>query len=242
MSKRFTLFILLSFSTIHTSAQWQWAKQLGGVANDAPNIKVTDSNLYVGGNFIFNCHLDTNILVSNGYNDLFIAKYDLTGTNRIWLKQIGNNNSPANLEYGGVSYISDSALYFIGQFYSTLWIDGLSITSAGGADAFLAKLDLNGNCIWLKSAGGLSDDYAGAVAIDSYGTIYWSERIYSNSGNIDGVGLLRGNSLIKLDGNGNVLSVKNNFVQGGYTLEIKIIDDLLFFTGETENDTEIPVE
>ena len=231
--------VFILFSVLTTSAQWQWAKQLGGVENDAPNIKVTDSNLYVGGNFIFNCHLDTNILVSNGYNDLFIAKYDLTGTNRIWLKQIGNNNSPTKLEFGSVSYISDSALYFIGQFYNTLWIDGLSITSAGGADAFLAKLDLNGNCIWLKSAGGLSDDYAGAVAIDSYGTIYWSERIYSNSGNIDGVGLLRGNSLIKLDGNGNVLSVKNNFVQGGYTLEIKIIDDLLFFTGETENDTAI---
>ena len=30
MSNRFLLFILLSFSTIHTSAQgWQWAKPLG---------------------------------------------------------------------------------------------------------------------------------------------------------------------------------------------------------------------
>ena len=238
MKKINLIFILLLLSHF-SNAQWQWAKQLGGVENDAPNIKVTDSNLYVGGNFIFNCHLDSTILVSNGYNDWFIAKYDLTGTNRIWLKQIGNNNSPTKLEEGFVSYITDSALYCVGQFYNTLWIDGLSITSAGGADAFVAKLDLNGNCIWLKRAGGLLDDYAGNVAIDSYGTIYWSELIYSNSGTIDGVGLLKGNSLIKLDGNGNVLSVINNFVQGGYTLEVKIIDDLLFFTGETENDTVI---
>ena len=49
---------------------------------------------------------------------------------------------------------------------------GVSVVSAGGADAFIAKYGSNGALIWVKAFGGLGADQATAVAIDASGAIY----------------------------------------------------------------------
>jgi hypothetical protein len=235
------LIILLVVITNKTNAQWQWAKQIGGIATDFVRASSDGNNLYVSGTFVYNCFLDGNILASNGYNDWFLAKYDLTGINLIWHKQIGNFNTSSTEESGQIALVTNNAIYCIGQFYNTLTIDGNSITSNGEADGFIAKFDLNGTCQWLKSAGGLQNDRGGYLTEDSAGHIYWSIVIDSDAGgSIETYSLNKGNCLVKFDyTNGSVLAVKNPFIKGGYLTGIKINNNELYFAGVTENDTTI---
>ncbi|MBK6948817.1 MAG: carboxypeptidase regulatory-like domain-containing protein [Haliscomenobacter sp.] len=49
---------------------------------------------------------------------------------------------------------------------------GLSLVSAGGADAFIAKYAPDGALIWVKALGGLGADQVTALAVDTSGAIY----------------------------------------------------------------------
>jgi len=63
--------------------------------------------------------------------------------------------------------------------YTTGWIRGSgnvfgsnTVSSAGGDDIFLAKYDLNGTNLWVRAAGGTSDDFGYSIAVDNAGNIY----------------------------------------------------------------------
>ena len=59
-----------------------------------------------------------------------------------------------------------------GVFKETASFGGTTLTSAGGYDVFVAKLDTNGNWLWAKSAGGSGDDEGQGVAVDTNGNVY----------------------------------------------------------------------
>ncbi len=68
-------------------------------------------------------------------------------------------------------------MYVAGVFYTGIdFGDGNPIQSNGGTDAFFSKFDSNGDLIWVKTWGGLSSDFAQAVAIDKSGDT--SEYVY----------------------------------------------------------------
>ncbi len=152
------ILILMVLISLSAKAQWQWSKQIGGIGDDYVRPSTNSNNMFVSGTFVFNCFLNGNTLSSNGYNDWFLAKYDLSGTNLLWYKQIGNFNTSFTEESGQIALVTANAIYCIGQFYDTLTIDGNSVTSNGGADGFIAKFDFNGICFWIKSGGGLQND------------------------------------------------------------------------------------
>lgn len=63
----------------------------------------------------------------------------------------------------------------VGSFSGTVDFDPgsgtASLTSKGGTDIYIQKLDPSGNLIWAKSIGGSGDDHAYAVCVDAKGNI-----------------------------------------------------------------------
>jgi len=113
----------------NSSGTKQWTKQLGSSGRDSANAIAIDSsgNLYVAGMTFGGLDWNT----SAGANDLFVVKYNSSGTKQ-WTKQLGSASSDyAN----GVATDSSGNVYVTGDTYGGL--DGN--TSAGNADIFVVK-------------------------------------------------------------------------------------------------------
>ena len=75
-------------------------------------------------------------LISAGSIDVFVAKYSATGTYR-WSKRFGG----ANIDEGLATAVDSAGNAVVtGRFLTTIDFGGGPLTSAGGADAYLAKL------------------------------------------------------------------------------------------------------
>jgi hypothetical protein len=71
--------------------------------------------------------------------------------------------------------------YITGYFEGTATFGTNQITSYGVSDIFIAKYDPSGNCVWVKQAGGTSDDYGKGIAVDVAGNIYVTGAFYGTS-------------------------------------------------------------
>ncbi len=173
MKKTF-LFVSLLLSTTFIFAQirvWQWVKQAGGSGDDQGWSIATDSegNSYVTGSFSGTAAFGDTNLTSSGSTDIFVAKLDSNG-NWLWVKQAGGSN----LDRGrSITIDSSGNCYITGHYISSPATFGnITLTSSGGNDIFVAKLDNSGNWLWAKKAGGTDTDYGYSIAIDSSGNSY----------------------------------------------------------------------
>lgn len=137
---------------------YQWAKPIGGaVATDqCVSIEMqidNGNNLVFTGYFIGNADFDPGIGNTNSTspsnNDIFISKYDSAG-NFMWVKQIGNSldNEPQS-----ITLDSNNNIYIVGSYNDTLDFDpgpGISSLYSGNTNAYILKLDSNGNFLWVK--------------------------------------------------------------------------------------------
>jgi len=145
----------------NSSGTKQWAKQLGSSGRDSANGVATDSsgNVYVTG--VTFGGLDWN--TSAGANDLFVVKYNSSGTKE-WTKQLGSASSDfAN----GVATDSSGNVYVAGGTYG-----GLDGNSKGEVDLFVIKYNPTGTKQWTKQLGTDRYDEARGVATDSSGNVY----------------------------------------------------------------------
>ncbi len=106
-----------------------WREVFGTSGNEEAHalIRTYEGNLALAGSI-------------NNYNDAFVAKYNLAG-NLLWTRIVG---------YGG---LGDEAFAIQELPDRSLVIAGRTETSASNTDILLAKLDANGNQIWLKALG-----------------------------------------------------------------------------------------
>jgi len=149
--------------------------------NDYANGVATDSsgNVYVTG--VTFGGLDWN--TSAGANDLFVVKYNSSGTKE-WTKQLGSASSDfAN----GVATDSSGNVYVSGVTYGGL--DGNS--NQDNSDLFVVKYNSSGTKQWTKQLGTEENDEARGVATDSSGNVYVAGGTYggldgnTNAGNTD---------------------------------------------------------
>lgn len=131
------------------------------IATDSVGNIVLTGVLYGGADF------GGGLLWSEGGNDVFVAKLSPEGSH-LWSKRFGNG-----FNQWGLSVAMDSAgnIVLTGAFAGTIDFGGQSLSSAGGADIFLAKLDPAGNALWSKSFGVGNDQWGRAVATDGAGNI-----------------------------------------------------------------------
>jgi hypothetical protein len=142
-----------------------WVKKVGGSSNDyAKSISLDGSgNVLIAGYFQGSTDFDpgsgSNILTSNGQDDIFVLKLDPSG-NFLWAKSIGDVNYDQGF---GVDIDNSDNVYVTGVFRGTVDFDPgagtANITSSGGnQDVFILMLDASGNYGWAKQLGSASQN------------------------------------------------------------------------------------
>ena len=167
----FTLLLIVNVVLIAQAPEWQWATQAGGGNNndDGYAITIDDAgNSYVTGCFEDTATFGSYSLISSGNMDIFVAKIDAIG-NWLWATRAGGTS----YDYGLAITIDNTGnSYVTGYFESTATFGSYSLTSSGGADIFLAKMDDSGNWLWATKAGGTYGDCGYGITIDNAGNSY----------------------------------------------------------------------
>ncbi len=202
-----------------------WATVGGGPLLDQANDVTTDAsgNSYVVGAIQTNAPNPTAkfgnfVLTGNGDYDWLIVKYD-TGGNVVWAKNYG---STAGDTANGVVLDTSGNVYVVGYYSGTMTVQGVTLTSKSLFDIFLAKMDSNGNLLWIKSAGGTGQDIAHKVVVDGQGNVglvgEFQNTAFFGSRTVKAVGL--GDAFIaKYDAAGNNLWVHSGGGPSSFTID-----------------------
>ena len=140
------------FWVIHISAKGNliWEKSFGGSQIDeAYGIsKTSDNNFIILGN---TRSTDQNISNNNGGADIWLIKIDING-NLIWEKSIGGSGFDVGRS---IHKTANNGFLISGSSKST----NEKFTNKGTNDAWLLKVDNNGNLQWQKTIGGSKIDF-----------------------------------------------------------------------------------
>lgn len=154
------------------SSDLAWATKAGGVdIDDSAAIAVDETgNSYVTGYFNATTTFGTTDLTSAGLYDIFVAKMDPLG-NWLWAKRAGGTGSDVG---AGIAVDVVGNVYITGSISSRpASFDTLSVSSFNTAnDIFVAKLDANGNWLWVSKAGNRYIDNGLGVAVDDDFNVY----------------------------------------------------------------------
>lgn len=230
-----------------------WVKQFGGVGNDRGLSITTDAEGHIIATGAFRDLVDFNpsvegfILTSNGNQDIFILKLDASG-NFVWAKSIGGSGNDVS---ESVAVDSLGNIYVTGFFETTVDFDPgtqeFNLTSSGGRDVFLCKLDKFGNFIWANSFGGFNDDSCFSVAINNSNEILITG---SFGGTVDfdpGIGIFTLTAAGNLDVFISKFDIEGNFIwarqfggtggDSGHSLTFDNLDNI-YATGVFSNTVE----
>lgn len=114
------------------------------------------------------------ILIARGSNDVFVAKY-ASDNSFVWAKRMGGDviNSTTN-DYGrNITVDGSGNVYVTGEFLGSADFGTTTLVSTGGGrDGFLVKLNSTGTVQWANRWGTAGDDFSGGVGIDATGNVY----------------------------------------------------------------------
>ncbi len=227
------------------SGNFIWAKKIGGNSFES-GVSIaleTSGNIILTGYFQGTTDFDPNAgivnITSSGLQDAFILKLNSNGE-YIWVKKIGGNATAFSTK---VCIGLSGDLYVSGHFMETVDFDPnagvTNIASAGNFDVFLLKLNSSGNLIWVKTMGGIDEEYIWDIVLDNCENIY-TTGAFKSSVDFDpnaGVAALTSNGfndifIQKLDKDGNLSWVRRI---GGTSLDtafgISLQADNILLTG-----------
>ncbi len=109
-----------------------------------------NGDITVAGTFSGSADIGAGAVTSKGMADAFVIRYTREGS-VVWAKIYGSTGDDRATEIG-----SDAAgnLYVAGTFEGSIDLGSGLVTSQGGQDIFLLKLDPSGDTVWSKSLGG----------------------------------------------------------------------------------------
>lgn len=164
MTFKILALLLLICATVNAQ-NFQYAKTGGGNADDAGRTICTDShgNVYTSGSFRNTSTFDGVSITSRGHYDIFIAKYNSSGT-LLWLKSAGSSFADNIIK---LRISDDGFLYGYGYFAGTMQLGSLFITATkvDPEDIFLFKMNTDGEFLWAKNYGGVSQNLASDMQI-----------------------------------------------------------------------------
>lgn len=165
-------------SKLDSSGNFQWAKKIGGASDDGGTSISLDvnQNVYISGSFQDTVDFDPSSgiypLYAVGINNIFILKLDKDGQ-FVWVKNFSGTISEYNfssLYYSRLTLSHTGAIYIMGSFVNTVDFDpsdkSYYLTSNGGYDIYLVKLNSIGEFIWAKKIGEKNDDL-GDMVVDA---------------------------------------------------------------------------
>ena len=141
--------------------------------NESKSISVAhDGSLYVLGN----SKGDLNGQGTNGKQDIYVTKLNSDGVH-IWTKLIGSNkdDEAKSITIGE----KDGKIYITGNTKGNI----NNKKNKGGEDAFITKLNTDGEHVWTKAIATKKDDAAFSIVSDKNGSIYVSGSTQGNLNN-----------------------------------------------------------
>lgn len=199
-----------------------WVKTITGWGNTLDIDEL--GNILIGGYFGGTVDFDPgpgvhNITSNTQSQDMFVMKLDKVG-NFVWAKQIRNLNKSQHQEFG-LETDPFGNIFFAGSFTDSMDFDpgpsSVHLTSNGANDAFILKLNTNGDYQWVRQLGGESDDKAFGLEVDKQGNVFSTGEfekevdfdpgpaIFSLTAPVDKIGAF----VSKLDSSGNFVYAKN---------------------------------
>ena len=165
------------FTIWDTSGTVLTTRTFGGTDDDISEsifLDPAEDNIYICGRFSTTVDFDPGAgitsLTSNGYTDMFVAKYDIAG-NFLWVKQFGTTSldliQKAILEPGGNLIVG-------GNLSGTMDFDpgpGIYYKSGGSGSIYILKLDADGNFISVLTSYGGYNSTAYDVTLDGENNI-----------------------------------------------------------------------
>ena len=221
--------IILILSTVLTSISgnsqtYEWAKGMGSSGHDQAESIVVDvnGNSYTTGWFRNTVDFDPGVgvqnITSNGSVDMFVLKLDANG-DFVWVKQLGGIWDE---QAYGIVINSSGDLLISGFFQNTVDFDpgaGVhNLSTQGGEDMFLLKLNQQGDFVWVKHFDGTTQNTTDCydISLDNNDNIYMTGRFNDATDFDAGMGneilysLVGGYSVfvLKLNPNGDFIWVK----------------------------------
>jgi hypothetical protein len=186
-----------------------WAQRAGGASSDTGYGIALDStgNVYVAGNFTGTAGFGGTTLTATGGSadtDILVAKLDGATGNFLWAKSAGGTNSDAARS---IATDPSGNAYSTGHFQGTATFGTKSLTSAGGRDIFVWKLDANGNTSWAQRAGSASSALEGGYGIAADSNAVYTTGWFQGTGTFGPTNLTSAGYedvfVTKLDASGN---------------------------------------
>jgi len=207
-----------------------WTKCYGGSSSDrATSIIQTNDDAYLLAGYTVST--DGDVHGNNGSVDVWLVKLNSEG-DTLWTKCYGGSS---NDQPNTIIQTHDDGYLVAGSTIST---DGDVHGNHGGADAWLIKLNSDGDSLWTKCYGGSSDEIASSIIqINDDGYIMAGFAV-STDGDVHGNHGERDAWLVKLNSDGDTLWTK---CFGGSYLDkagsiIQTNDDGYLVSVETDSD------
>lgn len=161
---------LLIFSSANAQ-NFKWAVSGGGATYDEGVGITTDvnGNVLITGMLESVANFSGTILTAAGQHDIVVAKYNSDGVLK-WVRKAGG--SEGDKAYG---IVTDALcnVYITGEYETTSSFgNGITYSSLGNNDAFVAKYDSSGNIQWVTPIRGTGDERGYSLALDNTGNIY----------------------------------------------------------------------
>ena len=155
----------------------QWSRAVGDAQSQTGSGVVLHANgsLTMVGSMEGTVDFGAGPLTSAGGFDVFIVHYDASG-NHLWSTRYGDAGADfAN----GVALDNNGNIIVVGKFWGAIDFGGGALTSVGGYDVFVAKLDPGGNHVWSTRHGGPASDDCVDVTSDPVDNVLVVGDFYS---------------------------------------------------------------
>ena len=169
------LFLLVPCATAEDTL-FAWSLSIGGDGVTTPVDMAVASE---GGVFIVGHTTSEGGDLGEGYGnkDGFVLRLSANGT-VLWQRRLGGTEDDT---FTSVVETPDGGCLALG---STLSTDGDARASRGGMDAWIVRLDAEGETVWTKSLGGSLDDELLVLQITEEGTYFACGRTMSRNGDL----------------------------------------------------------
>jgi hypothetical protein len=146
-----------------------WADRHGGTDTDAASAVAVDAegNVIVAGTFYGVTSFGVLSMISAGFSDIFLVKFDPAGT-PLWARRFGN----ANFDYVSDLAVDPSGQIVItGSFENDINFGGSTLTSQGQGDMYVAKFSASGSHVFSQRYGGSGSESGAGVTVDDSGNM-----------------------------------------------------------------------
>jgi hypothetical protein len=158
-------------TSFDSSGTYRWSKHVGSTGEDRGVAVAVDgsNNVIIAGYFSGTLSFGGSTLTSAGATDIFVAKFDASGTH-LYSKSFG---STADDEATGVGVDVSGNIYLQGSFSGSVSFGGSTLTAKGTSDIFVVSFDPSLGHNWSQSFGCTGQgEYPSGIAVDSSGNVF----------------------------------------------------------------------